>query len=249
MPFMDEDSTDSDGSSQNMGSSPQSTTTNATSVGTNDDSNGCHKRKRKAMDVLPHKRRRMEPCFDEEALPVDGSLGSTTTGMPCMPRKNQGDELLERLALSDAEECGSFPASVWRSIFVYLPPRSLGTLLSVNSMFYRLLTGSSPKPGGGPFAQDTVHKDAERIWTMARQRYHPHLPRPLHGYRELDMWRLIGATQCQFCVQSLGSPLQSSNYLVGNHLTYQGPTCAEIYWPLAVRSCQRCLGRQFSTVC
>lgn len=245
---MEEDSTDSDGSSQNLGLSPQSTTTNATSVGTIHDSNGCHKRKRKAVDVLlPRKRPRMDPFFDGKALPIDAVLGSTTTGVPCMPRKDQGDELSERLALSDAEECRSLPTSVWKSIFMYLPPRSLGTLLSVNSVFHRLLTGSSPKPGGGPISQDTIHKDAERIWTMARQRHHPHLPRPLHGYRELDMWRLIGASQCQFCVQSLGSPLQSSDYPVGNHLTYQEPTRAQIYWPLAVRSCQRCLGRQFST--
>ena len=149
----------------------------------------------------------------------------------------------DRSAHSDTIECGSLPTSVWTSVFMYLPPRSLGTLLSVNSVFHRLLTGSSPMPGGGHFSRDTVHKDAEKIWTLARQRHHPHLPRPLHGYRELDMWKLIGASQCQFCVQSLGSP---SQYPLGHHLTCQKTI---IYWPLAVRSCQNCLGKHFSTVC
>jgi hypothetical protein len=245
---MEEDSTDSDGSSQNSCLSRQSTI-DAASVGINHDSKGCHKRKRNAVDLLPRKRPRMDPCFDGNAFQTDALLGATTTRMPYMPQKDEGAELSIRLTLSDADECGSLPTSVWKSVFMYLPPRSLGTLLSVNSVFHRLLTGSSPKPGGGPSSRETIHKNAERIWTTARQRHHPHLPRPLHGYRELDMWRLIGASQCQFCAQSLGSSLQSSDYLVGNHLTYQEPIRADIYWPLAVRSCQRCLGKHFSTVC
>lgn len=243
---MEEDSTDSDGSSHCSGLSPQSTRTDATSVGVNHVSNRCQKRKRNAVELLPRKRFRTEPCLNGKAFSTDTVPGATTTGMP---QKDEQEELSDRHAHSNAKECGSLPTSVWKSVFVYLPPRSLGTLLSVNSVFHKLLTGSSPKPGGGHSSRDTIHKDAERIWTLARQRHHPHLPRPLHGYRELDMWKLIGATQCQFCVQSLGLPSQSSDYAVGSHLTFQGLPRTNIYWPLAVRSCQRCLGQHFLTVC
>jgi hypothetical protein len=241
---MEEDSNDSDGSSHTSILSRQSTATDATSVGNDHESNGCQKRKRDTVDLQPCKRPKLEPCSDGKAFRMDGAR--TTTQVPRMPQQDGTGEMSVRPAHSDTNECGSLPTSVWTSVFMYLPPRTLGAMLSVNSGFHRLLTGSTPMPGAGHFSQDVVHKDADRIWRVARQRHHPHLPRPLHGYRELDMWRLIGASQCQFCVQSLGSPLQSLEYSVGNHLTCQETT---IYWPLAIRSCQKCLGKHFSTVC
>lgn len=247
MPFMDEDCTDSDGSSHCSGLSPRSTATDATSISAYQEPNGCQKRKRKAVVMLPCKRSRTEPCLDGNAFHVDTTLRTATIELP----QNRGaDEPLYRHADSDAEcTTGKFPTSVWKSVFMYLPPRCLGTLLTVNSVFHMLLTGSSPKPGGGHLSREVIHKDAERIWTLARQRHHPHLPRPLHGYRELDMWKLIGSSQCQFCVHSPGSPWQASNDLVGNHLTAQEPPHTDIHWPLAVRSCRECLGKHFLTVC
>lgn len=237
---MEEESTDSDGSSHCSGLSSQSTTTDATSASTYHEYTGCPKRKRKAVESLPRKKSRMEPCFDGKALQTDSISGTTT------PKRLQKDgkvDSSDQLANSDAQKCGGLSISVWKSVFVYLPPRSLGTLLSVNSVFHRVLTGSS-KPGVGHISRDGIHKDSERIWTLARQRNHSHFPRPLHGYRELDMWKLVGSIECQFCARSLGSPLQSSEYNVGNRLTR-----TDIFWPLAVRSCHKCLGKHFLTVC
>lgn len=245
MPFMDEYSTDSDGSSHCSGLSPQSTATDATSVSTYQEYNGCQKRKRKALEALPSKKSRIESYSDGKALRTD--LISWTTRSRGLQKDGEVD-LSDRLTSSNAEKCARLPTSIWRSVFAYLPPRSLGALLSVNSVFHRVLTGS-PKPGAGNIFRKGIHKDSERIWTLARQRHHSHFPRPLHGYRELDMWKLVGSVECQFCSRSLGLPLQFSDYHLGNHLTFQEIPRTEIYWPLAVRTCHGCLGKHFLTVC
>lgn len=241
---MEDDSTDSDGSSHCSGSSLQSTTTDATSVSTYQEHDGCQKRKRRAVESLPRKKSRREPYFHGRALQMESIPGTTT-------RKLQKDEAVDsynQYSNLMPDKCGSLPKTTWKSVFAYLTPRSLGVMLSVNSVFHELLTGS-PKPGAGPISREGIHKDSERIWTLARQRHHSHFPRPLHGYRELDMWKLVGSVECQFCTRSPGSPLQSSDYHVGNHLTFQESPRTDIYWPLAVRSCRKCLGKHFLMVC
>lgn len=244
MPFMEEDSTDSDGSSHCSGSSPQSTTTDATAVSTCQEYNGCQKRKRKAAESLPRKKSRMEPYFHGKALRMDSISGTAHR----KPQKDEAIHLSNHPSNPNPDNCGGLPKPIWKTVFAYLPPRSLGALLSVNSVFHGLLTGS-PKPGIGPISREGIHKDSERIWTLARQRHHSHFPRPLHGYRELDMWKLVGSVDCQFCARSLGSPVPSSDYHIGNHMTFQKPPRTDIYWPLAVRSCHKCLGKYFLTVC
>lgn len=247
MPSVREDESDSDGSLPNSCPSPQSTATDATSVGTSYGANGCHKRKRDTIDLEPQKRSRMGICVDGRPSPKVSVPRAATGEMSCVPQRNGSARLSNDSVFSD--ECGGLPLSIWESVCRYLPPNSLGNLLQVNRVFHWFLTMTSPKPGGGTISKEPFHKATEKIWIMARRRYHPHLPRPLHGYRELDMWRLIGGSRCQFCVSSTDVSPISSYCHVENSLTCQELDRVDIYWPLAVRSCRKCLGKQFATVC
>ncbi|QDS68020.1 hypothetical protein FKW77_009467 [Venturia effusa] len=71
MPFMEEDSTDSEASSRCSGSSPHSTATDATSVSVYREYDGCQKRKRTTKEALSRKKSRTEPGSGQKAWRKD----------------------------------------------------------------------------------------------------------------------------------------------------------------------------------
>jgi len=142
------------------------------------------------------------------------------------------------------------PAQIWSKIFMFLPPQDLGQLLQVNRTFHDYLEATK-KPHashdeGDGHILDTA--DSERIWKTSRRRYYHHLPRPLYGNSELDMWKLIGGRGCQFCAQKADSKVRPGHQ---TNSPIQEPVGQgiRIFWPLAIRCCTICLSNETFTVC
>lgn len=147
--------------------------------------------------------------------------------------------------------CSGLPAQIWREIFAYLPPKSLGQLLLVNRAFHNYL--DVPVKAQTMDLEDDAREyhvaRAEQVWTQSRRLYHHHLPRPLSGHSELQMWRLIGSKACQYCPVQKSIPSLPEGVATGRltpRLQLQG---VRIHWPLAIRTCNSCLKRETFTVC
>ncbi|KAI0430952.1 hypothetical protein F5Y09DRAFT_306281 [Xylaria sp. FL1042] len=132
------------------------------------------------------------------------------------------------------------PAEIWQHIFIFLPPKMLGRLLSVNKCFNSFLNPSSPYSHDAPSPALTgslSNLKPEVIWQLSRRRFWPTMPTPLRGYTELRMWQLACQGGCQFCDrtdQQNPSPHDSPNS--GYKSTGPRPV-----WPFALRSCESCL--------
>jgi hypothetical protein len=228
--------------------SPASGTTDSTSVSWIQDASIYHKRKREPLECLSRKRPRMEPLSNGHYIPP--APGGEVKGASRLAA--QADE--EKSALDmDASSgvCAVLPAQLWHRVFMYLPPQSLGQLLLVNQTFNSYLQAAdvrqSPDPTDGEI-RNVDHLDPEKIWIQSRRLFHRHLPRPLHGRSELDMWKLIGGRSCQLCAQKLGSTAQPGQQ---NDSAIRGSEgqAVRVFWPLAIRCCNTCLRNETFTVC
>ncbi|TGJ82714.1 hypothetical protein E0Z10_g6049 [Xylaria hypoxylon] len=98
--------------------------------------------------------------------------------------------------------CWLLPAEIWQYIFVLLPPKMLGRLLSVNKCFNSFL---NPLSGYSCDAQLPLLTGSvstlkpEVIWQLSRRRFWPTMPTPLRDHTELQMWQLACQSECQFC--------------------------------------------------
>ena len=134
----------------------------------------------------------------------------------------------------------ALPAALWQHIFCYLPPVSLGRMLSVNHAFNALLTPD-------PMEEDPIASSnsilqplkAEAIWAISRRRFYPWTPKPIHGLNELEMWRLLKGSNCQICKKTRsGTPTASSQ---DSWESGPGDTGVRIIWPFGLRCCGPCL--------
>ncbi|EEP76598.1 predicted protein [Uncinocarpus reesii 1704] len=130
------------------------------------------------------------------------------------------------------------PGEIWQYIFTFLPPTSLGCVLQVNRAFKELLTADLTElsaKGATPRSLKYVHPNY--IWSSSRKTFHPGMPRPLSTLSELDMWRLVRGTACQFCKKAGFISSSETSMWEGG----PGPTGIRIIWPFAARLCAECI--------
>ena len=132
-------------------------------------------------------------------------------------------------------------AAVWQHIFCFVPPVSLGRILSVNRAFNTYLTPGriEEDPLGLP---DSIIQplQADTIWLFSRRRFCSGVPRPIHGLTELDMWKLLKGRNCQICnnVRDDATPMVDPQ---DPWESGPGDTRVRVVWPFGLRCCGRCL--------
>ncbi|KAM5477155.1 hypothetical protein MauCBS54593_000426 [Microsporum audouinii] len=136
------------------------------------------------------------------------------------------------------EDKSKLPREIWQHIFTFLPPVSLGRVLQVNRSFKALLTtGQSELPSGRATPGSLKYVNPVHIWSTSRKSFHSGMPRPLSPLSEMDMWKLIRGTSCQFCNKAGSTPSPETSPFESG----PGENGVRIIWPLAVRSCGECL--------
>ncbi|KKZ62967.1 hypothetical protein EMCG_02678 [[Emmonsia] crescens] len=130
------------------------------------------------------------------------------------------------------------PGEVWQHIFTFLPPTSLGRILCVNKTFRSLLTPSEALPDFPQTSGLLKYLNPNSIWSVSRRAFHPGMPRPMSFLTELEMWKLIYGSNCQFC----GKPSSSSSS-IDSTIWEAGPGLdgVRIIWPFGIRSCGECI--------
>ena len=133
------------------------------------------------------------------------------------------------------------PDEIWQHVFSFVPPVFLGRLLRVNTVFHACLTKASGEQSNqGLFNDKAVRPvSSNSVWAASRKRFAPGLPKPLSGFQELDMWRLLRGRPCQMCGEtkiqnfatSAESPLESG----------PGDKGVRVLWPFGIRTCGSCL--------
>jgi hypothetical protein len=227
--------------------SPASGSTESTSVSGIQDARTCHKREAEPSVYLSRKKPRMDPLstgrYTQSA--IDGEVRRAMNKAAQEAKANSASSMK---ALSDS--CAGLPALIWQSVFMHLPPHSLGKLLLVNRAFNRYLQAADGRQNSmDDWIQADGHLDPEMIWIQSRRKFHRHLPRPLHGRTELDMWKLIGGRRCQMCDQKKpGSKFQPGHSSESAIRGLEGQA-VRIIWPLALRCCNACLINETYTVC
>ncbi|KAL8907582.1 MAG: hypothetical protein Q9207_001319 [Kuettlingeria erythrocarpa] len=174
--------------------------------------NTSHKRKRddetEALNPAQAESRSPEP---QEQSPHHSGNGQHTRETPPIPllkaflgskriKPNGHGPAVSRRA-DNHVKADSLPPEIWHHVFRFVPPVFLGRLLRVNRSFHSYLM-SSPK--GSKLAEGSSQRgvqplDPETIWAASRKRFAAGLPKPLRGFKELDMWRLLRGQACQLC--------------------------------------------------
>ncbi|KEY71622.1 hypothetical protein S7711_08090 [Stachybotrys chartarum IBT 7711] len=133
------------------------------------------------------------------------------------------------------------PPALWHHVLTFLPPETLGGLLSVSMFFNACLLPSSPFPvcvvDERPSILPALGPDA--IWQASRRLFWPGMPYPLKGKTELEMWRLVCSKTCQFCGLK-----ESPDAMIPTHGQWQcGPGLEAVspIYPFFIVSCGRCL--------
>lgn len=134
----------------------------------------------------------------------------------------------------------ALPAALWQHIFCYIPPILLGRMLCVNHAFNTYLTPGKSEQNPTKLPNSIIQPlEAENIWATSRRRFHPGVPRPVHGLNELEMWKLLKGNNCQVCkkvnvdqsVAHIQDPWESGPGMAG----------IRVVWPFGLRCCGPCL--------
>ena len=208
---------------------------------------------------VPQKRKREEdPMFDHAVQnrrkspvlhKVTDSYASVDQA-PSMPRAETFMENPSKRPRANGHMIGTktepsctssaLPAALWQHILCYVPPVFLGRMLSLNHAFNTWLTPDESEGNPPPLPNSTVQPlNPEAIWAISRRRFCPGIPRPLHGLKELEMWKLFKGKNCQICkrvkidlsVASPQDPWESG----------PGDTGVRVVWPFGLRCCGTCL--------
>ncbi|KAI9838695.1 MAG: hypothetical protein M1819_005009 [Sarea resinae] len=136
--------------------------------------------------------------------------------------------------------CNLLP-EIWQHVFTFLSPRSLGRMLRVNRAFNAYLS-ESVRDGKDVASQPSgrlQQLETEVIWSASRKRFCPSMPRPLHDFSELAMWKLVLGNKCQFCERLEGPSSDGKQTTIWE--AGPGETGVRIIWPFGIRSCGPCL--------
>ena len=141
----------------------------------------------------------------------------------------------------NAQRDGSiFPPEIWQHIFTFLPPESLGRLLSVNRRFNSLLDVRTVLTA--PQIHRLGHlrlRSQISIWLCVRRSFYPGMPRSLFSMPDPDLWKLLRGRKCQFCGRPDAPGLPGSTTTPWN--SGPGPERVRLVWAFAIRSCSSCL--------
>lgn len=138
------------------------------------------------------------------------------------------------------------PPELLQHIFTFVPPLFLGRLLRVNRLINTLLDPNKILPrGNNDLHGSLLLQDQDHVWSLARKRFIPGMPRPLSSVSELGLWRLLLSSSCQFCAKKATADLTSSSSPWNSG---PGVDSVRIIWPFAVRSCGSCLNTRLVKV-
>lgn len=135
------------------------------------------------------------------------------------------------------------PGEVWQHVFTLVPPKDLGRLLIVNKLFHLFLnpsvTGYSSRHSD--VSSSLPHLKPDAIWQASRRLFWPRMPAPLKGKSEIQMWRLVCSTSCQFC----GSRSQKNSQSSNNEVWRSGPGLSDVcpIFPFCILTCGNCLNK------
>lgn len=129
------------------------------------------------------------------------------------------------------------PAEIWHHIFTFCHPRVLGRLLQVNKSFHTYIDPSRPSSITPVAASALQILQPDAIWRASRLLFRHGMPGPLIGKSELDMWRMVCNTSCQFCRKPQAiSPAPSDPWHAG-----PGQSGVVRIWAFGIRTCGSCL--------
>jgi hypothetical protein len=131
------------------------------------------------------------------------------------------------------------PPEILQRIFSFVHPISLGGLLRVCRLFNVLVDPEKDILHLASTTPGTKLRKQNEIWIQSRRLHLPGYPRPPHALTELDTWRLLRVTRCQFCQKKAKSKpafMGQSPWNGG-----PGPQHVRTIWPFRIRSCGPCL--------
>ena len=144
-------------------------------------------------------------------------------------------------------DLSKLPPELWQRVFTFVPPLSLGRLLSVNRTFNSLLDPSKSLPQARTLQRGPLSlQGQDHIWSVARKLLIPSMPRPMSSIPELETWKLVRGHYCQFCGRKPTVTLPS--FTSAPWSSGPGPENVRVIWPFAVRSCGSCLSTRLVKV-
>lgn len=132
------------------------------------------------------------------------------------------------------------PSEILQHVCTFVDPISLGRLLSVNRSFRSLIDPACPLPQRSSTQSKLLPlRRQDLIWTISRKTFFLGFPKPMERMTELDMWRLVWGSSCQYCGKKSTEPQSFSLSEPWN----SGPGVENVrpIWPFRVRSCGSCL--------
>ncbi|KAK5174393.1 uncharacterized protein LTR77_001473 [Saxophila tyrrhenica] len=140
----------------------------------------------------------------------------------------------------------ALPEQLWQQVFVKVAPADLERCASSCREFRRILTSTAQPTEIGPHQVigarklfPAVHQvqASETVWKQSRQCFYPFLPRPLRGFTERQMLRLLFSTTCHRCNRPPSRPPPATSaYDRG-----PGLHSVRIIWPFGEITCGPCL--------
>lgn len=139
------------------------------------------------------------------------------------------------------------PAEVWQHTFLYLTPDSLMSCMRVNKQFNQYLTSVTSAMSVRLPPRRTALKlmDGEAIWASARKLFAPHLPRPIAGLSEMQMFQLLAGKYCQLCGNDSNARIKAKSPFEAG----PGPDGVRIIWSFGARMCGQCFDAASLKVC
>lgn len=140
------------------------------------------------------------------------------------------------------------PAEIWHHVFTFCPPRVLGILLRVNQAFNAYLDPSSSDPSVNPLPRSALKLlSADTIWAASRRLFPlpgmQTMPAPLLGKSELQMWKMVCGSLCQFCFKKGKVAASVDKWHPGPGENGVSPILS-----LGIRSCGACLQQNSTKV-
>lgn len=139
----------------------------------------------------------------------------------------------------------SLPPEILQHIFSYVDLFSLGNLVCVNRLFQALLNPKFALPPGSANVKHLHLRPQGAIWSLAKRRWLPNMPRSMASMSDYDTLKLVIAKRCQFC----GSlPRHGDAHSTSQWSRGPGPDSVRIIWPFRIRSCSSCLHTRIKKV-
>ncbi|PNY24056.1 transcriptional regulatory protein [Tolypocladium capitatum] len=168
-----------------------------------------------------------------------GSAGSSSRAAPKRAKLVKHDEKTSG-GFDPQDLAHHLPAEIWHRVFTLVPPKTLGRLLTVNKLFRTYLDPSFPAEVKASFSPSSILSPMkpDAIWRASRRAFWPHMPGPLQGKSEVDMWRLCCTRACQFCKSPDRSDAGKTQ-----HPWSRGPGAKGVspVFPFFIVSCGKCL--------